>query len=178
MKIRDALWTFFRYIFLIIIAFPDISLFYFVFTPLTIYPAFGLLSLFFSGISMAGNSLVFGDYAVQIIPACIAGSAYYLLLILNMATPMKIKTRIYSIMFLLFSFLFLNIIRLVIFSSFLFSGCGDFGMVHKAVWYFGSTIFVVLLWFFNVYLFKIKAIPAYTDIKHLLSIAKKKRGKK
>ena len=178
MKIRSAFLTFFRYIFLVIIAFPDISLFYLVFTPLTIYPVFGILSLFYSGVSMAGTFLVFGDYAIQIIPACIAGSAYYLLLILNMATPMKIKTRIFSLMFLIFSFLVLNIIRLAVFSSLLFSGCGDFGIVHKAVWYFGSTIFVVLLWFLNVYLFKIKSIPAYTDITNLFSIIKKKRRKR
>lgn len=178
MKISSVILTFLRYIFLVVIAFPNISLFYLIFTPLTIYPTLGLLSLFFSGISLADNFLVFGDYAVQIVPACVAGSAYYLLLILNMATPMKVKTRVYSLVFLIFSFLLLNILRLSAFSSLLFSGCGDLGLVHKAIWYFGSTIFVVLLWFLNVYLFKIKAIPAYTDIKYLFDVAKKKRRKR
>jgi hypothetical protein len=57
----------------------------------------------------------------------------------------------------------------------LFSGCTGFDAVHRSIWYFGSTIFVVLLWFLNVYLFRIKSVPAYTDIMSFSSSIMKRR---
>ncbi|MEM4271672.1 MAG: pacearchaeosortase [Candidatus Pacearchaeota archaeon] len=173
MRQANLIGMFARYIFLVLIALPGMRFFYLVFTPLTIYPSFWLLSLFYSSTILFEDAFIINSSIIQIIPACIAGAAYYLLLILNFATPMPPKTRINSIIFLIFSFLVFNIIRLVAFSILFINGYEYFGILHKMMWYFGSTLLVVLLWFANVYFFKIKAIPAYTDLKYLyLSIKK------
>jgi exosortase/archaeosortase family protein len=159
----------------VLAALPGISWIYLIFTPLTIYPLFAILSLFYPQISLQGATLVLNDItAISLVPACIAGAAYYLLLVINFATPMAFKTRIKSISFLILSFLFLNIIRLVIFIALFINGYQYFDIAHKLTWYFGSTLLVVLLWFVNVCFFKIKAIPAYSDIISLLKESQKK----
>lgn len=175
MKLKDSLKIFFRYILLVLIALPGLFIFYFIFAPLTIYPSYGILSIFYRSLLLENHSFMFNQYTIEIIPACIAGSAYYLLLILNLATPMKVKTRIKSLSFLFASLLLLNILRLIILSILFFSGFAYFDFAHKLFWYFGSTIFVVALWFLNVYLFKIKAIPAYTDLSTLFKETRRKR---
>ena len=116
-----------------------------------------------------------GGIIIDLIPACIAGAAYYLLLILNLTTPMKLNKRLRSMLFLFATFLILNIIRIVIFSVLLANGYSYFDLAHKITWYFTSTALVVLIWFSNVKLFKIKQIPVYTDFK---IIYKKIRGKR
>ena len=70
---------------------------------------------------------------------------------------------------LLFSFallLILNIMR--IFTLSLILGSSSFGLIHKIFWYLGATIFVVLIWFLEVKIFKIKEIPFYSDFKFLI----------
>lgn len=156
-----------RYIFLILIAIPGVQFFHLIFAPLTIYPSFRILSLFYPSIILVADTFILNSSIIQIIPACIAGAAYYLLLILNFATPMPWRTRIKSIAFLILSFLVFNIIRLVAFTILFVNGYEYFNIAHKITWYFGSTLLVVLLWFANVYLFKLKSVPAYTDLKFL-----------
>lgn len=177
MQLKDSIYLISRYIFLVLIALPGIQLFYLVFTPLTVYPAYWILRLLYPSILIMSDFLLLSSLAVQLIPACIAGSAYYLLLILNMTTPMPVSKRLKSLGFIILSFLFLNILRLVIFSILFFNGYQYFGVMHSFIWYFGSTALVVIIWFANAWVFKIKGIPAYTDMKSLFSGAKK-RGKK
>jgi len=174
MKSKGIIALFFRYILLILIAIPH-NLIYAILTPITIFPVLGILSLFYPGIALQGTSMLINNNVIGIISACIAGSAYYLLLILNLSTPMPIKIRIKSLAFMLVSLLVLNILRLVIFIALFVSGFSYFDITHKLSWYFGSTLLVLLIWFANVYLFKIKGIPAYTDI---MSFVKEIRGKK
>jgi len=107
-----------------------------------------------------------GFYAT-IIPACVAGAAYYFLLILNLTTPMGLKKRIGSILFLFSTFLFLNILRIIIFAAIISEDFQYFNQAHTFTWYFGSTLLVILIWFTNVKIFKIKDIPVYTDIKSI-----------
>ena len=99
----------------------------------------------------------------------------YLLLILNLTTPMRLNKRLKSILFLFSTFLILNIIMILIFSFILESGYNSFDLAHEFTWYFTSTTLVVLIWFSNVKLFKIKKIPVYSDFK---SIYEKIRRKK
>ncbi|MEK6819277.1 MAG: pacearchaeosortase [Nanoarchaeota archaeon] len=174
MKNRGVLNLSLRYISLLILGIFSTTFFYFIFTPLTVYPVFWILRLIEGSTKLLPGNLIFvkGFYA-EIISACVAGAAYYLLLILNLATPMKHKKRIFSLIFLLGSFLFLNISRILLFIYLLFSGYQYFDLTHKLTWYFGSTILVVLLWFLNVFLFNIKNIPIYTDMKNLFSDVKK-----
>lgn len=178
MNVKDLSGIFLRYLILVLVALPGLYLFYLIFTPLTIYPAYWILSLFYHTIALQNNYLVINNYLIQIIPACIAGSAYYLLLILNLATPMKLKVRMKSLAFLIFSLLFLNIIRLVVFTALSFSGFAYFDLAHRLVWHFGSTLLVIILWFVSAFLFRISAIPAYTDLRRLyeaISVKKRKR---
>ena len=162
-----------RYLFLLIIGLPGLSIFYFIFTSLTIYPSFAILSLIHPSISLVNSVIALGNHAIAIIPACIAGSAYYFLLILNLTTPMSVKMREKSILFLFVSFLVLNILRITLFASLFLSGFEYFDFTHKFAWYFGSSALVVLLWFVNVRLFRIKEVPVYSDFKFLYNLSRK-----
>lgn len=165
-----------RYFLLIALGLFNLKIFYFVFTPLTVYPSYWFLSIIFHNASLLeGNLLFFGGFYAQIISACVAGAAYYLLLILNMTTPMPKMTRIKSILFLFGMFLIINVARILIFSSLLVSGYQYFDLTHELTWYFGSTVMVVLIWFVNVWLFDIEHIPIYTDMKNLFEDVKERK---
>ncbi len=91
---KNFFGIFTRYLILILIGIPNLWLFYLIFTPLTIYPVFFLLNLFFDA-SLFGNLILLNkSFSIEIINACVAGSAYYLLLILNLSIPMKINKRL------------------------------------------------------------------------------------
>jgi exosortase/archaeosortase family protein len=168
MKAEDVLNLGGRYLILLLLGAFQLSLFYAIFTPLTVFPVFWVLSLIDSGAELlAGNVYYFDGIYIEIIPACVAGAAYYLLLILNLTTPMDSKQRTKSVLFLLLSFLFLNVLRIIIFSNLAASGSEYFDIAHNMVWYFGSTVMVVMVWFVNVWLFKIREIPVYSDIKNI-----------
>ena len=169
MNKKQIYYLLFRYVFLIVIALPNLFLFYYFFTPLTIYPVAFILNLFYRAALLDNNVIFFQGGYVSIIPACIAGAAYYLLLILNLTTPIEKEKRIKSLIFLFFSFLVLNILRIVIFASLILKGYQYFDLAHKTFWYFGSTILLILIWFTNIKIFKIKAIPVFTDVKNLQS---------
>lgn len=164
-----------RYLVLILVGLTNSWIFYLIFTLITIYPAYFLLSLFFTP-SLASNVIILNNVPIEIIGSCIAGSAYYLLLILNLATPgIKIKKRIGIFLFSSLAFLVLNISRIVLLSIMFVSGISLFDITHKLFWYLGSTIFVVGIWFLSVKLFKIKEIPFYSDIMFLLKNSKQKK---
>jgi exosortase/archaeosortase family protein len=206
MEKKVLTYTFFRYFVLMFLGVPSLFIFYFIFTPLTFYPVFWVLEVIYSAIistgditiacsAIASNSILpsflskyacfdttilFKGYFASIIPACIAGSAYYLLTILNLSTPMSNKTRFKSFFFLLSTFLILNILRILVFAIlFVKKGYAYFDIAHAATWYFGSTILVVFIWFANVLIFKIKAVPIYTDFKNLSQeVFKKEKSQK
>jgi len=165
---------FIRYLILVILGllFP---LLYAVFLPLTLYPVYFILSLFYSVKLFANNTLFVEGTFITLISACIAASAYYLLLILNFSTPINIKKRAKSIAFLIVSFLVLNVIRIVAFSVLAVNSFSYFDIAHKAVWYIGATLLVVILWFVNIYLFNINNTPVYSDILQIYRLAKGKR---
>jgi len=159
-----------RYLVLLLLPLGNLFIFYAVFTPLTVQPVFFLLHLLYPQTQLLeNNTILFNGYEAQIISSCVAGAAYYLLCILNLTTPMQLKKRVFSLLFLLFSFLFLNIIRIFTFTLLFEKGQNFFETAHLFTWYFGSTFLVVLVWFVNVLLFKIREIPIYTDIKNIAS---------
>ncbi len=167
-----------RYLALVLLGLFKLKIFYSVFTPLTVYPVFFVVQLFDNtAVLMQNNIISFSDLQAQIIPACVAGAAYYLLLILNLTTPMETKKRVKSILFLLLVFLFLNITRILVFAFLLVWGYQYFELTHILIWYFGSTIMVVLIWFANVFIFKINNIPVYTDMMNIYNnIIKRKKN--
>ena len=169
---KNLLKIFVRYLIIILMAIPNLFVFYFIFTPATIYPVFGLFKIFFKEILLVGNTFqISNEFFIEIIPSCIAGSAYYLLFILNFSIPkIKIKKRIKMLLFSFVFLLILNIFRIVILSLIFVYFPAEtnlFDITHKFFWYFGTTIFVVLIWFIEVKTFKIKEIPIYSDIKYL-----------
>lgn len=164
-----------RYALLILIALPNLWIFYFIFTPLTSYPVYYLLNIFYDA-SLLNSTLILinSKVPIELIPACIAGAAYYLLLILNLSTPgIELKQRLNLIAISFISFLILNILRIVFLTMIYFVSFNAFIITHQIFWYSMSTLFVVVIWFAMVRLFKINEIPFYSDVKFLY---KKIRG--
>jgi exosortase/archaeosortase family protein len=139
--------------------------FYSIFTPVTMF----LLKLFMKDASISGNLICKNGITIEIIGACVGGSAYYLLLVLNLLTP-NIKARKRVLMFLFGAALFFifNFIRLFLLLTLAFKGI-DVYFYHKALWYIGSTAFVFLIWLLCIWIFKIKEIPFVSDVKSLLN---------
>jgi len=165
-KKRKKIWyLLLRYLILILLGI-SLPLFYKIFLPLTIFPASLLLSLFYEVFTL-GNIIFVAGTKIEIINACVAGSAYYLLLILNLTTDMKAKKRFFSILFSLLALLILNLLRILILSIFYLKNLPFFDFSHTLSWYVLSIAFVVGIWFLTVWLFKIKNIPVYSDIKFL-----------
>lgn len=160
-----------RYGILLCLGLNSLYILYYFFTPLTIYPVYFILSLFYS-VSISGTTLLIDQTKIELIKACIAGSAFYLLIMLNLSTKIDFKKRLFSLIYSLSALLVLNIIRILVLSAMLVDNYAFFDITHKIFWYFLSTIFVVIVWFSEVKLFKIKNIPAYSDIKSLIKIMK------
>ncbi|MEM3122305.1 MAG: pacearchaeosortase [Candidatus Pacearchaeota archaeon] len=163
----------FRYIFLAVIGIGNLWIIYKVLTPLTIYPVFYILKLFYST-NISGISIIVDNVTINLIESCIAGSAYYLILILNLSTPMENKKRLYSLIYLFAVFLGFNIIRIIVLSSLFLSNYQFFDITHKFFWYGLSTIFVVIIWFSAIYIFEIKEIPIYSDVNYFMKYIKNK----
>jgi len=176
-KSKQFLDIFIRYFLLALMAIPSLWIFYFLFTPLTVYPIYFLLNLFFDVSLLSGNILLINrEISIEFIRACIAGSAYYLLTILNLATPkIKLKKRINMLLLTFAIFLVLNLIRIFLLSFLVISGSSFFDVTHRLFWYSLSTIFVIGIWFVGVKLFKVKEIPFYSDIKFLYKNSHLKR---
>jgi len=174
MEKKGVYFVFLRYLILIILGIPNLYLFYAIFTPLTVGPTFYFFQLIdpssyiLDPLTTTNPTIFFKGAFASIIPACVAGAAYYLLLILNLTTPMSPKKRLWSIIFLFGVFLVINLARIVLFGFLLTENFNSFNLAHTATWYFGSTIMVVLIWFVNIRIFRIKDIPIYTDIKNIV----------
>ncbi|MEK6760576.1 MAG: pacearchaeosortase [Nanoarchaeota archaeon] len=157
-----------RYSVLLAVLFPSLWIFYFVLTPLTVYPVFHILGIFFDTILIKNTIIINNQIPIDLIRACIAGSAYYLLMILNLSIPgINFKKRIKMIFISFAILLFVNILRIVGLSFIFLGDFRFFVEAHQFLWYFMSTIFVVAIWFSEVKFFKIKEIPFYSDLKFL-----------
>lgn len=163
-----------RYFILILAAIPNLWLFYTIFTPLTSYPVHFLLGIFYDTTILNNNIILINKMIpIELIDACIAGSAYYLLLILNLSTPnIKIKKRMKILLAAFSFFLIINILRIFALSLVAVSGSSFFDITHRIFWYALSTVFVVAIWFAEVKIFKIKDIPFFSDIKFMYNQTK------
>ena len=173
-KVKDykPAYLIIRYLILLGLTF-SLPLIYLIFTPMTIYPSAKLLSLFYK-IAIYENIIVINSTTfIQIIPACVAGSAYLLLLILNLSIPMKLKKRVQSILFSFILLLTINILRISVLSGWYHKNMLFFDFTHAFFWYVLSTIFVIFIWLLIIKIFSIKEIPFYTDFKYLINDIKK-----
>jgi len=166
-----------RYLILIILGVLSVKFFYIIFSPLTIFPAKIILGIFYE-VSRMEQIIYANGVPIEIIGACVAGSAYYLFVILNLATPeIKINKRITMLLLSFTIFLAINILRIVILAAMSLANSPFFDFTHTFFWYFLSTIFVVAIWFFQVKIFKIKKVPFYSDIQTLFYASTLKKGK-
>lgn len=173
MKSKELVNIFFRYTLIIILSLGNLYIFYLIFTPLTVFYTYSLLEIFFNA-QLNGNFIRIGCTVIEIVESCVAGSAYFLLTFLNLATPMKIKKRVLVLLTSFIVFFVINVWRIFIFSLFLKQGYLNlFNYSHFIFWFFLSTIFVILIWFFEVKFFNIRKIPFISDIKKLFNLTKK-----
>jgi len=163
-----------RYFVLILFGF-FIKIFYSVFTPSTIFFLKKTISIFSYVLVKDNIFLIITKnkfLEIEIIPACIAGSAYYLLLALNLLTPMKTKKRFLFIFVSFLLFFSFNLLRLFLLISLELKGIETF-FYHKLLWYLGSTMFVFFIWLINIKIFKIREIPFVNDFMYLKKLSKK-----
>ena len=171
---KKILFIVIRYLILLILTIFSLPLIYKIFTPLTLYPVLGLLKFIYENVIVNQVIISINNISlIELAPACIAGSAYLLLLILNLSVPMRLKQRIYTILASFAILLLLNILRIFLLSILYYSGNTFFDITHKLFWYGLSTLFVVGIWFLMVKIFAIKEIPVYDDIMYLVKIIKK-----
>lgn len=165
-----------RYIILLIIAL-NLNLIYSILTPVTLHLSNIVLSFFYETI-IDNNSIFIDTFEIKLIPACIAGSAYLLLIILNLSTEMSFFKRIKSLSFIIISFLLINSLRITFLTYLFKESFTYYNLTHEITWYLGSTLILVVIWFINIKLFKINNIPIFTDVKYLFSQIKSKTNSK
>jgi exosortase/archaeosortase family protein len=166
-----------RYIILALLAFNNLYLFYAILTPITVYSSYFLIKLVLP-VTINNITIASNNESIMLVKACIAGSAFYLLTILNLTTPMPLKKRILSLLFSYLSLFILNVLRIFIVAALFFNNSTFFDVSHKLFWYLLSIIFVILIWFASAYLFQIKSIPVYSDFLALKQLYKAKTDKK
>jgi exosortase/archaeosortase family protein len=175
---KENLWIFdvvLRYL-IAALSFLITPIFYVVFKPLTIWLTYLILSIFYS-VQITGNSLFFPDFnaSVEIISACIAGNAYFLLFLLNLLTrDIKTIKRIYALLFSFCCLFLINILRLVLIIPMFLNNSAWFDITHKLFWFVLSIIFVALIWILTIKVFRIREVPVYSDVAFILKKIKKK----
>jgi exosortase/archaeosortase family protein len=164
-----------RYVVLVVCVF-SLPWIYKILTPLTVFPVLFLLKIFIGNVFLKGAILVVNlKPLIEIIPACVAGSAYLLLVILNLSVKMAPKKRTYSLILSLLILLILNIVRIFSFSVLYIKTSPIFDLTHVLFWYVLSIVFVIAIWFLMVRLFLIREIPFYSDIKTLIKDIRKNK---
>jgi exosortase/archaeosortase family protein len=154
---------------LVILPLIEFDVFYHVFSWLTVMGSFLLISLFHGG-SVHGMMISVGGHLVELIPACIASAAYVLLVLLVLLTKgISLKKGVW--MFVVGSLLILmgNIIRIeVLVMLLLGDGVNYFETLHILMWKIVSSVYVVGVWIFLSWKFKVKTIPVWSDVEMLL----------
>lgn len=158
-----------RYVALLFLSIFGVGIFYKLFLKLTIYPTYWMLNLFYLPV-LGVDTIYIGYKTIEIIGACIAGSAYLFLLILNLSTSdIEIKKRLKLVVFSFGIFFLVNLFRIILLSFLYLEGVSNFDLYHELFWYLGSTIFVVAIWFSGLIKYKIYKRPFYDDLKFMIS---------
>lgn len=167
---KKILGLFSRYFIIILIGLGNLYIIYKLLTPLTIHVLNTILSIF-TNPTLTDNIIHLNGTLIKIVPACVAGAAFYLLLLLILSTTdIKPEIRIKAILTAFAMFFTLNILRILILIPMI--NISYFETIHWIFWHFISTIFVVAIWFSVVKIYKIKSIPVYSDLKYLKSLIK------
>lgn len=174
---RKTYLIFIRYLILILTALFLLDYFYKILLPLTIYPVALLLNTGYHSSVQGITILIDNMPKIELVEACIASSAYFLLLLLNLSIPMKPRTRIFSIIFSAVLFLAINIVRILIFSLLYLNNFKYFDITHLFFWYVVSGVIVFFVWLSTIKTFKIRNIPFVSDIKFFYNQTKQPRKK-
>jgi exosortase/archaeosortase family protein len=159
-----------------------VNIFYLLFSKVTLFGSLSIFYLLGYPIHVNGYNLSINGQGLEFVPACVATSAYYLLALLVLLTKdIKLKDRFYIFVSGGLLILLMNLIRIDILIYLLVEfGKNWFESVHIIFWHFVSSIYVVAVWIFLTYKFKIKSVPVYSDFKFLLfkSVFRKKVRKR
>ncbi|MDH3352941.1 MAG: pacearchaeosortase [Nanoarchaeota archaeon] len=171
---------FIRYFSLLLMGIGNFYVLYKILIPLTTHIVNAVL-LIFTDTTLTGNVIYLSWTGIEIAPACVAGSAFYLLLLLVLSTAnIKPVVRTKMVLTTFAMLFFLNIIRILILIP--MTGANYFGVIHWIFWHLISIVFVVSIWFYAVKTYKIKSVPIYSDLKYLMGlikpVKKSKRKKK
>jgi len=166
---KEIYFILLRYLSCLFVSFNGLFIFYFIFTPLTLYSVYFLIKIFYPTAIIQNTQIIFNNSNIKLIGACIAGSAYFLLYILNFTTPMNLKKRVLSLLYSFFLFFIINVLRIFIFSILFTNNFSLFNILHMVIWYGLSGIIVFIVWILTIKKFKVKNIPVYTDIKKLIT---------
>jgi exosortase/archaeosortase family protein len=164
-----------RYVLLLVVGF-NLPFFYGLLLRFTVVVSSFVFSLFSSPL-VVDNFIRLPFVVLEIIPSCVAGSAFYLLLVLSFSLGSTSWSKRLLVFFFSASLLFLfNVFRIVILA---FLGSSNFfPVLHWLFFTFLSTVVVVLLWLFALRLFSVSAIPFWTDVGLLLEKADYSKAKK
>ena len=128
--------------------------------PLTVYPAYFIINLFYS-VSFVGNSFVISNSIVNFIPACIAVAAYallFLLIIFTKGIGLKKSVKIFLIgsgLILVMNVLRIDLLLIILVEL----GNGYFDKVHLLFWHFVSGVYVAFVWIYLVKKFRVSGVP-------------------
>ena len=173
---KKILSIFTRYIALLLLGTGNLYIFYKILTPLTIRTVSRILSIS-SPVTVTGNLIHFKEIVIEMVPACIAGAAFFLLLLLILSTAeIKPGKRSLIIIISMLALFILNITRITTLAG--ISDASYFGIAHWTSWHIISTLFVVGIWFSIVKIYKIKSIPIYSDLIYLKNLIKPRKKSK
>ncbi|MDP3918934.1 MAG: pacearchaeosortase [Nanoarchaeota archaeon] len=160
--------TIYRYILALLIALAY-NLIYIILYQITVYPAYGILQLFYD-FTIQEQSFIFDSVTFTFIPACIAVTAYIVMAVLTITTRgLSLKKGLTIFAYGFMAIYFANLIRIItLISIYINFGKNYFNTLHFIIWNFLSTIFVVLVWIYLTNHYKVKGIPVYDDLKYLI----------
>jgi exosortase/archaeosortase family protein len=146
----------------------------------TMYLAYAPLKLLGYNISITGTLIHIGDHTLRFISACTATSAYYLLAILILLTKdMSLKKGIKIFITGSLLILAMNVIRMDILLVVLEEkGINMFQSLHLVFWEIVSSVYVAAVWIFMIKKYKVKTIPALSDIQTLYAKTRKTKRKR
>jgi len=174
---KELFYIFLRYLAILLLAVNGLFIIYWLLRPATLYLVTGILSLFGDVTIISNIEFLFSALSIELIDACIAGSAFYLLLILNLTTLMKADKRVKSLAFSVIGLFVLNVIRIVLLVLVAEASLSSFDSIHLLFWYALSIIMVAGVWVAAVRIYRIKEVPVYSDLKNLVRIIKQKKRK-
>lgn len=161
----------------VIAAFAMLLSYNFIYTVIAVFTLH--FSYFFFSIfvpsALIGNKIATLTNTFEFIPACVATSAYILLALLVFLTKdISWNERLQMIAYGWLAILAFNLLRIELLLLTFFSLNTAYDTIHLFVWKFMSTAFVVLLWLGMAKMYKVKAIPVYSDIKVLAGMIRKR----